>query len=375
MKNLNTISNDLKLAGIESLKCLEGYCSSIFLLRRFRFILFTIFFTIVLYGCNSTWHPMGNPSRAIIETSIVFNEDLIAGGGPYIGRWNGTQWESMGNLNHLNALIEYNNELLAAGSFGLSRWDGNSWKSVSTDGHHEALTIYDGKLIAGGWSLSIDGMTVNRIAAWDGSQWHALGSGMLGRRNNIQGTGISIQALTVYNGDLIAGGSFHYAGGVEAPYIARWDGSQWYPMTGGGRNTGLNGTVISLVVYENELIAGGKFLKADGLSVNYIARWDGSQWRPFSTKGMNGPVQSLIVYNGDLVAGGEFTTSDDVITNSVARWNGSEWKPFGNGLFIAGRTTEVWTLSEYNGKLVAGGYILRADGKRINNIAIWDYGD
>ncbi len=37
-------------------------------------------------------------------------------------------------------------------------------------------------------------------------------------------------ALTVYNGELIAGGDFNIAGGVDANSIARWDGNDWQPL-------------------------------------------------------------------------------------------------------------------------------------------------
>ena len=46
----------------------------------------------------------------------------------------------------------------------------------------------------------------NFIARWDGSTWRALGSG----------TNSGVNALTVHNGELVAGGAFTTAGGVPA---------------------------------------------------------------------------------------------------------------------------------------------------------------
>ena len=37
--------------------------------------------------------------------------------------------------------------------------------------------------------------------------------------------GFSVEALTVFNGELIAGGIFTTAGSASANRIARWDGS------------------------------------------------------------------------------------------------------------------------------------------------------
>ena len=80
-----------------------------------------------------------------------------------------------------------------------------------------------------------------------------------------------VQALAIYDGDLIAGGTFTTASGVAANYIARWDGSSWQPL-----GLGLNNWVFTLTVYDDELIAGGSFTTAGGVTANYIARWNGS---------------------------------------------------------------------------------------------------
>ena len=39
---------------------------------------------------------------------------------------------------------------------------------------------------------------------------------------------------------------------------------------------------------------------------------------------MNGGVSALTVYNGELIAGGDFTTAGGVTCNYIARWNGSD---------------------------------------------------
>jgi hypothetical protein len=42
----------------------------------------------------------------------------------------------------------------------------------------DAVTVYDGKLIAGGYFTTAGGVQANFIASWDGADWSALGSGM-----------------------------------------------------------------------------------------------------------------------------------------------------------------------------------------------------
>jgi len=75
-----------------------------------------------------------------------------------------------------------------------------------------ALTGYNNQLIAGGLFTTAGGTSANKIAAWDGSSWSALGSG----------TNYGVSALTVYNSQLIAGGYFDMAGNKMSPNIAAW---------------------------------------------------------------------------------------------------------------------------------------------------------
>lgn len=86
----------------------------------------------------------------------------------------------------------------------------------------------------------------------------------------------AVQSLTVYNNvELIAGGSFTTAGGVNANYIARWNGIEWLPL-GSGMGAGGFGmtSVVGLAVYDYKITACGNFTTAGGVSVNRIAKCD-----------------------------------------------------------------------------------------------------
>ncbi len=123
--------------------------------------------------------------------------------------------------------------------------------------------------------------------------WSTLGIGVNG----------AVCAATVYNGNLVIGGSFATAGGVTANCIASWNGSSWSSlgsgMTGGFSPPG----VYAITVHNNMLIAGGDFAEAGGVGANRIAAWDGTAWSPLGS-GVNNTVQALTVYNGMLIAGG-----------------------------------------------------------------------
>jgi hypothetical protein len=167
-----------------------------------------------------------------------------------------------------------------------------------------ALTVYGGELIAGGSFITAGGSSANYIARWNGSAWSALGAGM----------GSEVRALTVYGGELIAGGNFTTAGGTSANYIARWNGSAWSAL-----GTGMNSSVVALTVYGGELIAGGSFTAAGGTPASNIARWNGSAWSALGS-GLNNAVSALTVYGGELIAGGFFTTAGGRPSPWIAAW-------------------------------------------------------
>src|SRR6185503_6603390 len=113
---------------------------------------------------------------------------------------------------------------------------------------------------------TVGGASANGIARWNGMNWSPLGIGMNG----------TVYALSIYNGELIAGGDFTTAGGVGAIRVAKWNGIGWSPLgsgISGCSGTGCKPSVRFLTVYNSELIAGGRFTTAGGISANFIARW------------------------------------------------------------------------------------------------------
>jgi hypothetical protein len=81
----------------------------------------------------------------------------------------------------------------------------------------------------------------------------------------------------------------------------------------------MDNVVDALKVYNGELMAGGDFTVAGGATCNSIARWNGSAWQPLRS-GMDDCVYALTGYNGELVAGGSFTTAGDYVSCYWARW-------------------------------------------------------
>lgn len=107
---------------------------------------------------------------------------------------------------------------------------------------------------------------------------------------------------------------------------------QWLPGNGWA---GLDAQVNATVVYDDgtgpAVYVGGHFTVAGEVIANKIARWDGTNWSPVSS-GMDGSVHALTVYNGELIAGGNFITAGGIPANHIARWDGTSWSPLGSGM-------------------------------------------
>jgi hypothetical protein len=282
----------------------------------------------------------------------------------------------------VSALTVYDNKLIAGGGFTaaggviancVAAWDGSAWLPLGSGmsygayyGEICAMTVYDNKLIAGGVFTSAGGVEANSIAAWDGSAWSPLGSGM-----SYGAYCGEICAMTVYDNKLIAGGEFTSAGGVETNHIAAWDGSAWSPL-GSGMSGSVNPLmwttlVEALTVYDNKLIAGGTFTSAGGVGANCVAAWDGSAWSPMGS-GMDDVVHALAVYDNKLIAGGEFFTASGAAAILIAAWNGSTWSALGSRIYGDG----VYALTVYDNKLIAGGRVWRAGSYNVTGVAAWD---
>lgn len=214
-------------------------------------------------------------------------------------------------------------------------------------------------VIAGGFVPGIAGdIFANNIAAWDGSQWHDLAGGVQGQ----------VWDLIVHNGDLIVGGAVWEAGGTPVNGIARFDGFAWHALdTGVTSPGGIPGTVRALAVYQGALIAAGTFENASGLLTRNIARWNGATWQGLGF-GIDGQeVRALAVLGSELYAGGDFLSAGGVAANNIARWNGAAWSPLGTGV-----NSGVWALAALaNGTLAVGGTFIQAGSLNVPQLAIW----
>lgn len=284
---------------------------------------------------------------------------------------------------------------------GIARWNGETWSAlagpsgVGVDGQVRALAVFDDgtgpNLYVGGSFTLAGGVTVNNIARWDGAQWSALdGPG---------GVGVSswVDAMVVYDDGsgpaLHVGGDFIVAGGVSVNRIAKWNGHAWSALATPVGVGVTGGTVHALTVFEDgagdrpALFVGGGFGAAGGVTASRIARWDGATWSALAGPGgegvwgihMGGLVYALAVFDGgagsSLHVGGDFETAGGGVVNGIAAWDGSDWSALGGP---SGSGVEVWVeeMTEFQSGttrvLCVGGLIHEAGGVIVDHIACWN---
>jgi hypothetical protein len=203
------------------------------------------------------------------------------------------------------------------------------------------------------------------------------------------GTNGVVHCMAVFDEDgpggnppsLFIGGRFDTAGGVTVNNIARWNGTEWSAV--GGGVSGGSATVLSLAAGRAgttgfALYVGGSFTSAGGVVANNIARWDGTSWSALGTgtSGNGGWVRAIRSYTpsgfgpGPMIyAGGDFTNAGGVAVNFIARWNGTAWSALGT---TVGTSGGVFAMTEYNGNLVVGGAFPTAGMVTCNFIANWN---
>ena len=236
----------------------------------------------------------------------------------------------------------------------------NAWYPLGSglNGRVYAITVDGANTYAGGGFTNAGGDTnADRIARWDGSSWHALGTGT---------SAGEVKSILVSGTDVYAGGAFLNMGGAAAAdYFARWDGANWNAV---GPVTLVNSVEAVVQLGGDIYIAGAAF---NASSIDYLAHWDGANWTAVGG-GLNGAVYGLAVSGTDLYAVGDFTDAGgNANADGVARWDGAVWNALGTGLTIGGGLRPV-AIAVSGANVYVGGQFNTAGGVAVSNVALWN---
>lgn len=304
-----------------------------------------------------------------------------------IAEWDGIRWIGLGEGigyyaggfvdSGVNSITTIGTKMYAAGDFtnagsvpvnNIAVWDATNWHALG-DGLNNLVfdLATDGTNLYAGGHFSVAGaISASRIAKWNGTTWSPLSSGVT------KNMGLPfVHAIAISGGNVFVGGSFDHAGGMPATNVARWDGTNWFPL-----GTGLGpDPVYALAIKGNTLYAGGGFTKAGVISVRNIAQWNGATWAAVGggvTAAHGSPAIRAILVNGsDVYVGGDIRAVGAVSVTNIARWDGSSWSDLGGGLSRGPNSSSVEALSSTGSEIFAAGFFELAGATPSTNIAVW----
>ncbi|MBL8061663.1 MAG: S-layer homology domain-containing protein [Anaerolineales bacterium] len=388
------------------------------------------------------WQALGSGSGAVqsrVRTILVNGTDLYVGGlfvdfanipqADYLVKWDGTNWSPLGSSSSGNgaltsgveALAMIGSDLYAGGAFAVSsvptgiyiaKWDGSNWSGLGSNGSGgsslnspvQALAVMGTTLYVGGYFSNVNNngsvlTAADYVAAWDGTNWSALGSN---GASDGSVTASPVNDLQVIGTDLFVGGAFTNVNnnGVslpEADYIAKWDGTNWSALSSNGSGNGsISSTVQALTAIGTDLYVGGGFTNVNngGTSLgaaDYIAKWDGTNWSALGSNGssngsLSSSVFSLANDGVNLYVGGTFQNVNNGGTSlptvdTIAKWDGSNWSGFGsNGAgngFLPTSNTNVFAIGILAGDVWIAGQFLDPNNAgtvldAADHLARWD---
>ncbi len=220
----------------------------------------------------------------------------------------------------------------------------------------DILKTSEGYYITGSFS-SIDGVAANSVAFWDGTNWNALGEGLLNNDGTI-GEGLQL----VKDGESIyVVGQFTKAGIEEVSNIAVWNETTeiWSGIPGE-----FNGGINSVLKNGSLVFVGGSFTEISGVPYNRIAVWDGESWSSFNG-GVSGPVNVIKRHSGQYYFGGDFSIAGATAVNNMATWTGTNWNSIGGG-----SNGTIYDMHFIGDSLLVGGVFSTLGGESINNLGI-----
>lgn len=287
---------------------------------------------------------------------------------------------------------------------------------VSINGNTSTYSLTNtAVLYAGGYFKNVDGKPAIYAASWNGSSWSSMGSlptpiyslgiapngtvysgtdysGIFSWTNNqwnlIGNTNHIVGALAFDpEGNLYVGGEFTEINNETFNHIAEFDGTNWLPVSNPlAQSHGVTGFSVNALLYESgKLYMGGFFNQVDGQMLNNIAVYDptAKQWSPMTQTNQvgypfDGGINALAMdNNGRLIAGGDFLTADGHYVGHIAQLtpNGN-WTGITNSITNPGLNVQSYALAIDNqNNIYTGGDFTTADNQPANSMAMWNQTD
>lgn len=246
----------------------------------------------VAYWNGGDWMPYGDFNYGVRRLRII--EDTLYAVGAFdqldgVPTWPavkrvGGAWQQVATAPttamDLADITKYNGKLIAIGGAGAPLSGrvyavvNGEWQSYGTGiagsfSMAESMVVFQGDLYLGGQISVLEGNAGQGVMRWDGTQFHALGSGLQitpGDNSSYCGA----WGLVVHDGLLYVVNTCQYAGGLYAPGLATWDGAQWCAMRGEFVND--IDSWLNDIAFLNDTLYAACGPMLDGVNVGYAAR-------------------------------------------------------------------------------------------------------
>lgn len=228
-----------------------------------------------------------------------------------------------------------------------------------------------GELVIGGSFKYADGIEVNGISSWNGQSFDSI---LSGASNCFNACG-PIVAIHEFADEIYVGGYISQMGNQSVSGIAKWNGQTWQNVSLGLGVSGYGrAQVFSLI--DDVFFVGGVFDTAGSIAANSLAILSNATWQ----SAMNFPnthesfdnlmtVQAIVEFDDDIYVAGAFPPND-TLSRNIIKWNGNDWVSVGTG--INGVSSWLNDAIVFNGKLYVAGYFSQSDGNVSSGVMAWD---
>ena len=175
----------------------------------------------------------------------------------------------------------------------VAKYDGERWHNLSGGVNSElhvvnAIAIDKDEIVyIGGNFAGVGGITANRIARWDGMSWSALGNGFA-----TSGSSGVVDILFDPDG-LMWVCNINNPDNTGIQGIAKWDGKKWLEF---------DSTITTLMTFtamamksNGEIFVAGNWITIGGVNARYIAKFDGTTWSPLGTGMASSNIFKLLI--------------------------------------------------------------------------------
>ena len=220
-------------------------------------------------------------------------------------RFDGVAWTDFPRPTNqpITHLGECRGLLIAASAGGLFRYD-QGWTQISSV-VATSLASAAGDLYIGGTFSQINGVAAQGVARYDGTEFHALGNGLIRTVSRLASDGERIWATQPQEDE-------------DGPEVWEFAQGSWRPIASAERY----GTIDMLATHRERLYVGGNFAQLGTPSPGLVA-WDGQQWSAVGGLSPRSRMTAALPMGSTLLFAGEFVAPDTEPVNQLRRWGRS----------------------------------------------------